>query len=897
MALVCCARSRRDRQVARWFRLLCVVATCFANEEGEEARHISGAGGHVWIDDPGAADGYITAGQSTTLRWSHFLAKDAKEKSASDGYAWIFLYHHTEDEYVDSLTGNTAASGSWSWQVPTKHCGKWFRVRVCSGDPPRTSKYACHQSAMFEVRGTCRRVPRPSPPTPRPPPRKERRVAPPTKADSSPQQEEAQASASTNQALHRLAAAGLAGDEEAAHVGDIDLVNLQIKELGPLPLEGRKKWLSLPPQSSESPPDASASERLTTPPTVASVALVVLWLGDLPWYAAPFAASATDAGPTFLVYYTGEGPEPPARPRVHFRHLPLKELAARLWQIPGLDVHLPGSLAETEARVADALASDNGPKGNDLKAVYGALFAQELVNYTHWGWTDLDIFWGDLRPFLPEDVLTEYDVFTAPDGFVPALYLSGQLTVFKNTKHWQTFFLGCLRDRDQESMRHGGCMADAFLEEAHNYWDEKVAIWYVAGRKGRIRVDFSVQLSTKLWQNLGQQYRLLRSSGASGGKMVVELEPGKLRSVLPHVDIERLNMGLHKLREVSNCYSEFGNWSFACLPYTSPGDSSVQGVAYEVTASGIRPVASPLRASSTGALEFGFLHLHTSKEECAVERAALESGRWDCELVKSKKWGVRCQASLLEVVQTTPPIPNIVHFVLTDRDTRFFDWTCYAAVKSAWERLRPTELMVHLLDGVEPTTANEWWLAALRYVTRVLPFDRAAVPIEINGVYLRHPAMIGDFYRMQVLYDWGGIYMDTDAMSLRSFDELRWYRAVFARQGGKELRPAVGLMMFEPRSSITARLLGKMKEAYDGVWAVHSVHALDQALRESPPRGAAILGHNAGGFFASSWDAAYLSLVRKTGIQTHKFRQLLLWSTSERDHNRDWSAARRAGQQ
>eukprot|EP00929_Paragymnodinium_shiwhaense_P033673 TRINITY_DN18450_c0_g1_i12.p1 TRINITY_DN18450_c0_g1~~TRINITY_DN18450_c0_g1_i12.p1 ORF type:complete len:717 (+),score=153.94 TRINITY_DN18450_c0_g1_i12:175-2325(+) len=438
--------------------------------------------------------------------------------------------------------------------------------------------------------------------------------------------------------------------------------------------------------------------------------------------------------------------------------------------------------------------------------------------------------------------------------------------VFKNTKHWQTFFLGCLRDRDQESMRHGGCMADAFLEEAHNYWDEKVAIWYVAGRKGRIRVDFSVQLSTKLWQNLGQQYRLLRSSGASGGKMVVELEPGKLRSVLPHVDIERLNMGLHKLREVSNCYSEFGNWSFACLPYTSPGDSSVQGVAYEVTASGIRPVASPLRASSTGALEFGFLHLHTSKEECAVERAALESGRWDCELVKSKKWGVRCQASLLEVVQTTPPIPNIVHFVLTDRDTRFFDWTCYAAVKSAWERLRPTELMVHLLDGVEPTTANEWWLAALRYVTRVLPFDRAAVPIEINGVYLRHPAMIGDFYRMQVLYDWGGIYMDTDAMSLRSFDELRWYRAVFARQGGKELRPAVGLMMFEPRSSITARLLGKMKEAYDGVWAVHSVHALDQALRESPPRGAAILGHNAGGFFASSWELGdFMELLEGEG--------------------------------
>jgi hypothetical protein len=30
---------------------------------------------------------------------------------------------------------------------------------------------------------------------------------------------------------------------------------------------------------------------------------------------------------------------------------------------------------------------------------------------------------------------------------------------------------------------------------------------------------------------------------------------------------------------------------------------------------------------------------------------------------------------------TDPRIPNVVHFVLTDRGTRFFDWTCYLAIQ------------------------------------------------------------------------------------------------------------------------------------------------------------------------------------------------------------------------
>ena len=172
-------------------------------------------------------------------------------------------------------------------------------------------------------------------------------------------------------------------------------------------------------------------------------------------------------------------------------------------------------------------------------------------------------------------------------------------------------------------------------------------------------------------------------------------------------------------------------------------------------------------------------------------------------------------------ISRTLPIPSIVHFVLTDRDTRFFDWPCYVAIRSAWEKLQPEELIVHILDGIEPATAADWWQAAKQFVTAVVPFARADVPLSLNGVKITHPAFIADFRRIQILHDWGGIYMDTDALSLRNFEDLRHWKAVLGRQGG-ELRATVGLMMFEKNSNLLRALLDRMKRAYTGAWGVHA---------------------------------------------------------------------------
>ena len=55
-----------------------------------------------------------------------------------------------------------------------------------------------------------------------------------------------------------------------------------------------------------------------------------------------------------------------------------------------------------------------GVKMNDLKPLYGAMLADVLAPYTHWGWIDIDCLFGDLSPLLV--ALRDYDVVAYPDG-------------------------------------------------------------------------------------------------------------------------------------------------------------------------------------------------------------------------------------------------------------------------------------------------------------------------------------------------------------------------------------------------------------------------------------------------------------------------------------------------
>lgn len=59
----------------------------------------------------------------------------------------------------------------------------------------------------------------------------------------------------------------------------------------------------------------------------------------------------------------------------------------------------------------------------DFKPAYGELFTAYLSNYEFWGHCDIDLIWGDLRKFINDDLLKNYDCF----------FRNGHLTIYRNT--------------------------------------------------------------------------------------------------------------------------------------------------------------------------------------------------------------------------------------------------------------------------------------------------------------------------------------------------------------------------------------------------------------------------------------------------------------------------------
>lgn len=92
-------------------------------------------------------------------------------------------------------------------------------------------------------------------------------------------------------------------------------------------------------------------------------------------------------------------------PNVECRKSTLRELQARFSESIGMPVKL-----------------DKPYKLCDLKPMYGVTFQPELKGYDFWGHCDVDLIWGDIMKFLPDDVLTRYD----------KIFSLGHLSLYRN---------------------------------------------------------------------------------------------------------------------------------------------------------------------------------------------------------------------------------------------------------------------------------------------------------------------------------------------------------------------------------------------------------------------------------------------------------------------------------
>lgn len=67
----------------------------------------------------------------------------------------------------------------------------------------------------------------------------------------------------------------------------------------------------------------------------------------------------------------------------------------------------------------------------DFKLLYGIIFSEYLVEYSHWGYFDTDLIFGNLSKFINDEILDNY----------PKIGIYGHLTIFKNTEKMNTLFI------------------------------------------------------------------------------------------------------------------------------------------------------------------------------------------------------------------------------------------------------------------------------------------------------------------------------------------------------------------------------------------------------------------------------------------------------------------------
>ncbi|KAL1524983.1 hypothetical protein AB1Y20_019859 [Prymnesium parvum] len=222
-------------------------------------------------------------------------------------------------------------------------------------------------------------------------------------------------------------------------------------------------------------PDAPA----TRPP---HVALLLLLIDSFPpWW--PFlVASYARSHPHYQLVVVHTAPRPAVAAgdaHVHFEHAAKPALAARFAS------KLGARREDVEAKLASA-------KGlSDLKPFYGKVFEELLTDprrrpraepYTHWGWVDWDLFFGDVRAVLPDAEVWRHDAITFA-GATLGFAWAGQLTILRNNE----------RTRELYKVVPGYLQLGLkSLGDGQSGWEERVFLRETLRREPNLSISFNM---------------------------------------------------------------------------------------------------------------------------------------------------------------------------------------------------------------------------------------------------------------------------------------------------------------------------------------------------------------------------------------------------------------------
>lgn len=221
-------------------------------------------------------------------------------------------------------------------------------------------------------------------------------------------------------------------------------------------------------------------------------------------------------------------------------------------------------------------------------------------------------------------------------------------------------------------------------------------------------------------------------------------------------------------------------------------------------------------------------------------------------------------------------IPNNLHYVHLSNEGRQWKLHHYLSVKSAYVRGGFAE--INMWVDIEPT--GQWWDKTKSMVT----LHYIEPPTEIFGVEITQPAHKSDVLRLQILLEYGGVYVDTDTIFVKTFQGLLNNKFVLGQQninGSEGLCPAV--ILSEKNSIFGQYWLAGFKDSFKGgppgspTWCTHSVHYPLQLARQIPEE-LTIVNHRA--FF---WPLYHQDHIEWMFLENHNFPDAYshhLWESS-----------------
>jgi hypothetical protein len=252
----------------------------------------------------------------------------------------------------------------------------------------------------------------------------------------------------------------------------------------------------------------------------------------------------------------------------------------------------------------------------------------------------------------------------------------------------------------------------------------------------------------------------------------------------------------------------------------------------------------------------GLYGISTHHSNRAAEKLRLENEYLSWDWIDTPE-EIDCQQSSTAVQRDH--IPRTVHFVLIAEHDKHaeLEFYQYLAIKAALLRIQPESVKIHSYSLNE---TNFWWQLIKHAVTLVIHEPRQILRTSDGRVHkLRLPHQT-DVLRLEILYQEGGIYLDTDVYALQSFSPLLHSPKdlLMGHEGGNRSGIGNAVIVASPASPFIAKWLAAYEESFDNrpqMWNHHSVKVPAELAVQYPED---ICKLSPSTFFWPTWSAEHI---------------------------------------